>query len=102
MVHGLKFPRSPTSGLEGDEFQSTDTYNNSICTYKNSEDEEVMKMSKRTRTSLKMHKPLSHVIMNIVRLGSVCIEKYYDMHNHRGHMVHQHDLDHYPHYHPHI
>lgn len=58
MVRGLKFPRSPTSSLEGDEFQSTDTYNNSICTYNNSEDEEVMKMSKRTRTSLKMHKLL--------------------------------------------
>ena len=39
MVRGLKFPRSPTSSLEGDEFQSTDTYNNSICTYKNSEDD---------------------------------------------------------------
>ena len=58
MVCGLKFSRSPTSSLEGDEFQSMDTYNDSICTYKNWEDEEVMKMSKRTITSLKMHKLL--------------------------------------------
>ena len=55
MVRCLKFPRSPTSSLEGDKFQSTNTYNNYICTYNNSEDEEVMKMSKRTRTSLNMH-----------------------------------------------
>ena len=54
----FKVSKVITSSLEGDEFQSTDTYNNSICTYNNSEDEEVMKMSKRTRTSLNMHKLL--------------------------------------------
>ena len=76
MVRGLNFLRPPSSSLEGDEFQSTDTYNNSICTYNNLEDEEVMKMSKRTRTSLKMHKLLrnkgkvdyNHMRMNVMEM----------------------------------
>ena len=52
---GLKYPRSPTSSLEGEDHLSDDTYNKNMCQYTSSEDEELMKSSNITRTGLKMH-----------------------------------------------
>jgi hypothetical protein len=54
-VLGLKYPRSPTSILEGDDHLSDDTYNKNMCQYTSSEDEELMISSNITRTGLKMH-----------------------------------------------
>ena len=53
---GLKFLGAPTSSVEGDDHLKGDTSNKFMCTYTNSEDEELKKTTNtRTRTSLKMH-----------------------------------------------
>jgi hypothetical protein len=57
-VLGLKFPRSPNFILEGDDHLSDDTSNKNMCTYTSSEDEDLMKTSNKTRTTLKMHNML--------------------------------------------
>jgi hypothetical protein len=54
-VLGLKFPGASTSILEGDDHLSDDTSNQNMCTYTSSEDEDLMKTSNITRTTLKMH-----------------------------------------------
>jgi hypothetical protein len=54
-VLSLNFPGEPTSSLEGDDHLYDDTSNKNMCTYTNSEDEDLMKTSNITRTSLKMH-----------------------------------------------
>ena len=54
-VLGLKYPGSPTSILEGEDHLLDDTSNKNMCQYTNLGDEELMKSSNRTRTSLKMH-----------------------------------------------
>jgi hypothetical protein len=54
-VLGLKFPGSSTYILEGNDHLSYDTSNKNMCTYTSSEDEDLMKISNRTRTALKMH-----------------------------------------------
>jgi hypothetical protein len=54
-VIGLNFHGSLTSSLEGSDHLSDDTYNKNMCTYTISEDEDLMKMSNKTRTTLRMH-----------------------------------------------
>jgi len=54
-VLGLKFTGAPTSSLEDDDNLSDDTSNKNMCTYTYSEDEDFIKTSNRTRTTLKMH-----------------------------------------------
>lgn len=52
---GLKFPRAPTSTLEGDDHLLDDASNKNTCRYTILEDVELMKTSNRTRNGLKMH-----------------------------------------------
>ena len=59
-VLGLNFPGSLTSNLDGDEHLSFNTYNNNICTYTRSKNEEVMKTSNITRIGLKMRNLLKY------------------------------------------
>jgi hypothetical protein len=54
--------RAPTSSLEGHDHLSDDTSNKNMCTYTYSEDEDLMKASNRTRTTLKMHNLLKDII----------------------------------------
>jgi hypothetical protein len=51
----LDFPEALTYILEGDDHLSDDTSNKNMCTYTNSEDEDLMKKTNRTRIALKMH-----------------------------------------------
>ena len=54
-VLGLNFLGSPTSSLEGNDHLSDDTSNKNMFQYTSLEDEELMKISNKKRTSLKMH-----------------------------------------------
>ena len=54
-VLGLRFPRASNSILEDDDHLLDDTSNKNMWTYTSLEDEELMKTSNKTRTSLKMH-----------------------------------------------
>jgi hypothetical protein len=54
-VLGLNFLGSLNYRLEGNDNLLDDTSNKNMCQSTSSEDEELMKISNRTRTGLKMH-----------------------------------------------
>jgi hypothetical protein len=54
-VLGLKFSGSSNFILEGDDHLSDDASNKNMFTYTSSKDEDLMKKSKITRTTLMMH-----------------------------------------------
>jgi hypothetical protein len=59
-VLGLEFPGALTYILYGNDYLLDDTSNKNMCTYTNSEDEDLMKTTKRTRVDLNMHQFLKY------------------------------------------